>query len=178
MRENVRLCSPTTDLQNEYLSFYEDWINSGEDMVPWVIAKAPTNFQQMIEFLLNNEKVEHIPEGWVPSSTYWLVTDSQKVVGAVNIRHGLTEKLLREGGHIGYGIRPSERRNGYATELLKLALRKAREIGIAKALVVCDEGNRGSEKTIRNNGGVQDSSYIEEDNGNVILRFWIDASLR
>lgn len=173
MGENVALQRPSIDLKAEYISFYEDWVNSGEVMVPWVISKDPADFNAMIEFLFNSEKAEHLPEGWVPASTYWLVTDSQKVVGAVNIRHSLTEGLLHAGGHIGYGIRPSERRKGYATKLLALSLSKARELGIQRALVVCDESNLGSEKVIRNNGGIQDTSFIDE-NGNVILRFWID----
>jgi predicted acetyltransferase len=173
MGENVHLINPSIDWEKEYVSFYEDWVNAKENMVPWVISKDPEDFSEMVEFLLDNEKMEHLPDGWVPSSTYWLVTDSRKVVGAINIRHTLTEKLLNTGGHIGYGIRPSERRKGYATKLLALSLTKAKELGITKALVVCDEGNSGSEKTIRNNGGIQDTSYIEE-NGNVILRFWIN----
>lgn len=173
MEEGVRLCRPSMELRDEYTCFYEDWVQSGEDMVPWVISKNPEDFEGMIKFLLNNEKGENLPAGWVPDSTYWLVTESKKVVGAVNIRHGLTEKLFNAGGHIGYGIRPSERRKGYATQILALSLEKAQELGIHRALVVCDEGNTGSEKTIRKNGGVQDASYISET-GNVILRFWID----
>jgi predicted acetyltransferase len=172
MRGNVFLSRPCMELHNEYLSFYQEWVDSGEVMIPWVISKDPSDFQGMIEFLLNNEKGENLPDGWVPSSTYWLVTEDRKVVGAINIRHHLTEKLLNAGGHIGYGIRPSERRKGYATKLLSLSLEKAKELGLEKVLVVCDEGNMGSEKTIRKNGGVQDTSYVEED-GNVILRFWI-----
>jgi predicted acetyltransferase len=172
MGDNVFLSSPCMELQNEYLSFYQEWVDSREEMIPWVISKDPSDFPRMIEFLLNNEKGENLPDGWVPSSTYWLVTEERKVVGVVNIRHGLTEKLLNAGGHIGYGIRPSERRKGYATKLLSLSLEKAKELGLEKVLVVCDEGNTGSEKTIRKNGGVPDTSYVEE-HGNVILRFWI-----
>jgi len=171
MGENVHLCRPSIDLQNEYISFYEEWVNSGEElegMAPWVISRDPADFHRMIESLLNNEKVEYLPDGGVPSSTYWLVTDSRKVVGSVNIRHSLTTF-----GHIGYGIRPSERRKGYATKLLALSLLKARELGIEKVLVICHKDNTGSEKTIRNNGGIQDTSYIEESE-NVLLRFWID----
>ncbi len=173
MGENVFLSRPSFELQNEYLSFYQEWVDSGEVMIPWVISKDPSDFQGMIELLLDNEKGENLPDGWVPDSTYWLVTEDRKVVGAVNIRHGLTEKLLNAGGHIGYGIRPSERRKGYATKLLSLSLVKANELGLEKVLVVCDEGNTGSEKTIRKNGGVQDTKYVEDD-GNVILRFWIN----
>ena len=172
MGDSIRLCRPSLDLESEYVAFYEDWVKSGEDMVPWVISREPYDFKGMLAFLLDNEKADRVPEGWVPSSTYWLVTDSQKVVGVVNIRHSLTRKLFETGGHIGYGIRPSERRKGYASQLLALALHQARELGIQRALLVCDEKNVGSEKTIRKNGGIHDTRFVEE-NGNVILRFWI-----
>jgi len=134
MGENVHLCRPSIDLQNEYISFYEEWVNCGEElegMAPWVISRDPADFHRMIESILNKEKVEYLPDGGVPSSTYWLVTDSRKVVGSVNIRHSLTTF-----GHIGYGIRPSERRKGYATKLLALSLLKAMELGIEKVLVI------------------------------------------
>lgn len=109
----------------------------------------------------------------MPDSTYWLVNQNNRVIGAVNIRHRLTEKLLQTGGHIGYGIRPSERRKGYATKLLALSLEKVMELGITKVLVTCDENNIGSAKTILNNGGIEDSSFAEED-GNIVRRFWIE----
>lgn len=172
MEQHVSLIKPTLALQDAYLPFYQEWLDSGESMVPWVISKDPTHFTEMLEFLHNNETEDGIPTGWVPSSTYWLVTADQRVVGAVNIRHRLTEKLWNCGGHIGYGIRPSERRKGYATKLLALALDQARELGISKALVVCDAVNVASERTIRNNGGIQDVDFTEE-NGNVVKRFWI-----
>ncbi|MCC3374674.1 GNAT family N-acetyltransferase [Cohnella sp. REN36] len=173
MREEVRLARPTTDLREEYVSFYREWLASGEDMVPWVIERDPTDFAAMVRFLLDNEKGEHLPEGWVPDSTFWLVGSSGRVLGAVNIRHRLTDKLLQSGGHIGYGIRPSERRKGYATRLLSLTLEMTRSWGWDRVLVVCDADNIASERTIVNNGGVPDASYIEE-NGNVVKRFWID----
>ncbi len=163
------------DLHGQYLSFYQEWKESGEDMVPWVISKDPTDFQGMLQFLLDNEKGENLPEGWVSDSTFWLVSEDICIIGVVNIRHRLSEKLLNAGGHIGYGIRPSERRKGYATQLLSQSLEKAKELGISNVLVVCDDGNIASEKTIINNGGVPDTNYIEED-GNVIKRFWIDNS--
>lgn len=142
-------------------------------MVPWVIEKDPSNFKQMVQSLLDNEKGVNLAEGWVPDSTYWLVNHDRRIVGAVNIRHQLTERLLNSGGHIGYGIRPSDRRKGYATKLLALSLEKAKELGLNKVLVVCDKTNLGSLKVIVNNGGTPDSDFIE-DNGNTIKRFWIN----
>ncbi|MDP1457983.1 GNAT family N-acetyltransferase [Bacillus wiedmannii] len=170
---NVSLLTPTIDLQEEYLYFYNEWKDSGETMIPWVISKDPSNFPAMIQELLDAHNGINLPESWVPDSTYWLVTDENKIVGAVNIRHSLTEHLFNAGGHIGYGIRPSERRKGYATKLLELSLEKTKELNITKALVVCDEVNTASEKTILHNGGLRDDDFIEED-GNVVRRFWIE----
>ena len=121
---NVSLITPTTDLQDEYLDFYNEWKDSGETMIPWVITKDPSNFPAMVQELLDAHNGINLPESWVPDSTYWLVTDNNRIVGAVNIRHSLTEHLFNAGGHIGYGIRPSERRKGYATKLLELSLEK------------------------------------------------------
>ncbi|MEB9503603.1 GNAT family N-acetyltransferase [Bacillus anthracis] len=170
---NVSLLTPTTDLQDEYLDFYNEWKDSGETMIPWVISKDPSNFPAMVQELLDAHNGVNLPESWVPDSTYWLVTDNNRIVGAVNIRHSLTEHLLNAGGHIGYGIRPSERRKGYATKLLALSLEKAKQLNITKALIVCDEVNTASEKTILHNGGLRDEDFIEED-GNVVRRFWIE----
>ncbi|WP_410769421.1 GNAT family N-acetyltransferase [Fontibacillus sp. BL9] len=170
--DQLRLVKPQIEFKAAYLDFYQEWKQSGEDMVPWVIGKDPGDFQDMLDFLSNNEKGIGIPEGWVPDSTFWLVNDLSRVLGAVNIRHRLSDFLLHAGGHIGYGIRPSERNKGYASVLLKLALLEAKQLGISDTLVVCDADNIGSEKTIIANGGKPDSVYIEE-NGNVIKRYWI-----
>jgi predicted acetyltransferase len=170
----VFLTKPTMELEMEYLSYYQEWKASGESIIPWVVAKDPSDFAGMLQSLLDSEKGENLPAGWVPDSTYWLVNDEKKVLGVVNIRHRLTEKLMNEGGHIGYGIRPSERRKGYATKLLALSLEKTKELGITRVLVVCNATNTGSAKTIINNGGVEDTEYVEED-GNIIRRFWIES---
>lgn len=170
---NVSLLTPTTDLQEEYLDFYNEWKDTGETMIPWVITKDPSNFPAMVQELLDAHNGINLPDSWVPDSTYWLVTGHNRIVGAVNIRHSLTEHLFNAGGHIGYGIRPSERRKGYATKLLALSLEKAKQLNITKALIVCDEVNTASEKTILHNGGLRDEDFIEED-GNVVRRFWIE----
>jgi predicted acetyltransferase len=84
----------------------------------------------------------------------------------------LNEDLLNSGGHIGYGIRPSERRKGYGAKMLALALEKCREFHIERALVTCDRDNIASAKTARKNGGVFENECIEGD-GNIVRRYWI-----
>ncbi|GAE32704.1 GNAT family N-acetyltransferase [Halalkalibacter hemicellulosilyticus] len=173
MEEQLYLTKPSIDLKEEYLSFYKEWLDSGENMIPWVIEKDPSNFEKMVQFLMDNEKGVNLPDGWVSDSTYWLLNNDRRIIGVVNIRHQLTEFLLNSGGHIGYGIRPSERRKGFATKLLFLSLEKAKELGIKKVLVVCDETNLGSYIVITKNGGIPDSDFTEED-GNIVNRFWIE----
>lgn len=91
--------------------------------------------------------------GFVPQTVYWLYAGGRPV-GMTKLRKYLTDKLKMEGGHIGYCIRPSERRKGYGTLLLGEVLRKAAEMGIPRALVTCFEDNTGSRRVIENNGGV------------------------
>lgn len=99
----------------------------------------------------------------VSSSSYWFVTDKGEVIGAVNIRHRLNERLKQIGGHIGYGIRPSQRMKGNATELLRQALQIAKGMDIKQVLLTCDKDNIASAKTIINNGGLLDSEDIVDD---------------
>lgn len=114
-----------------------------------------------------------LPEGRVHCSYFW-ITDGdgadREVVGFLALRHSLNEWLLNEGGHIGYGVRPSRRRRGYASRALELALGEAAALGIDRALVTCDDDNEGSRGTIERCGGVY------EDTRNGKLRYWLDTS--
>ena len=94
-------------------------------------------------------------------------------MGAVNIRHYLTEELLRSGGHLADGVRPSERRKGIATAMIGLALEECRRLGIHRVLMTCDKDNIGSAKSIRNNGGVLENELINEEEV-WEQRYWID----
>lgn len=104
----VELINPSSHLKEEYRSFYEEWEASSERMIPSVIERDPSRFEEMLQFLQDNEKGIRIPAGWVPDSTYWLIDERKRVLGVVNIRHALTPFVRNSGGHIGYGIRPSE----------------------------------------------------------------------
>jgi len=169
----VRIVKPSMEYREEYLAFYKDWISSGEDIVPWVVEKDPSDFEAFLNFLYSADTEEKVKNSdWVPHSTYWLMNERDTLVGAANIRHKLNQYLLNCGGHIGYGIRPNYRRRGYASELLSQALQITKALGIEKVLLVCDKGNIGSEKTILGNRGVFESEFTEE-NGNVVNRYWI-----
>ena len=167
----IILTEPTLKLKQPYLDFYGEYAASGEKLTPFVVRHAPTDFSEMLAYLQSHTK-EQTTLG-VPHSTYWAVeSESGSVVGVINIRHKLTDKLLETGGHIGYGIRPTARGRGYATEMLRCSFEKARGLGISRALVCCDEDNVASERVIVKNGGQEAES--KTDGEVVVKRFWID----
>jgi len=172
MTEKPCLVIPSEKWHKEYLSFYHEWKNSGEDFVPWIIGKDPSNFPALLQQLNDFHAGRNINTGFVANSTYLLINEDEKVVGAVNIRHSLNETLHNQGGHIGYGIAPSQRKKGYATKILELALQKTQKLGIKDVLVTCNASNIASEKTIIKNGGKQDTDFITED-GTIVKRYWI-----
>ncbi len=98
---------------------------------------------------------------------------SGQVVGRLSVRHTLNEFLAREGGHLGFAVRPQHRRNGYATEILRQGMIIARSLGVDRALVTCDEDNVGSATIIERCGGLFDSIHVT-DEGRLIRRYWID----
>ena len=117
--------------------------------------------------------------GWLPSHTWLTVRQSDgRVVGIINYRPSpLSDFVLQYGGHIGYSIRLSERRKGYAKEQLRLTLEKCRAAGEDRVLLTCDhQGNPGSEKTILANGGVLENEVEDTPglgNSGRIRRYWI-----
>ena len=132
---------------------------------------SETNVDEYIQRTEDHSKGENLPEYWVPATTYWLV-DNGEFVGHVNIRHRLNDHLEKVGGHIGYAVRPSSRNKGYGTKILALALPKAKELGLQKVLVTCDESNVASQKIIEKCKGQFQDKVPGEDEPK--LRYWIE----
>lgn len=165
----ITLIKPSLHLEPEYLDYVSEWQESGESIVPSVVGKT---FLPLEDFLEEQEQEERVaPTNWVTHSTYWLY-DGETIVGAVNFRHDLNDQLQQVGGHIGYGIRPSARNKGYATEGLRQALEVARKRGLASVLITCSADNAASGRVILTNGGQEIESYIKED-GTRVRRFII-----
>lgn len=128
-------------------------------------------------YYLENLEIKNPIDGKVPDSVFFLLDKDRNILlGAVNIRHYLNEYLLKYSGHIGDGIRPSERGKGYGTKMIRLALIECKKLGINKVLMVCDKSNIASAKTIIKNGGILENEFIDED-GEVQQRYWIDLKL-
>ncbi len=117
---------------------------------------------------------ETLPEGLVLATQFLCIRKADNaLVGMIQLRHYFNEYLSRFGGHIGYSVKPEERRKGYAAAMLGSILPYARELGLDKLLITCIDGNIGSEKTIRSNGGVYESTVHEPDANFDLKRFWI-----
>lgn len=167
IKGSYRYKEPIIDMLKEWKEYND---THDANCSPWVIFK---NSCDDFEFYLGNLETSEPKDGWVPDSTFFCLDEKRGVmVGAVNIRHYLNDHLLLCGGHIGDGIRPSERRKGYATQMIGLALEECRKIGIKKVLMVCDKDNIGSAKSIIRNGGILENELTE--NGKIKQRYWID----
>ncbi len=132
------------------------------------------------EMLDRNERMKNLEYAYsinrCPGSTYFLIRVSDnKIIGMINIRHDLNEAMKRFGGHIGYGIRPTERKKGYNKINLYLGLIKAKELGLDRVMLDCDVNNIGSDKTIRALGGILERQEIDPSDNILTNVYWIDV---
>ncbi|PKR77071.1 GNAT family N-acetyltransferase [Halalkalibacillus sediminis] len=160
--------------EKEYFTYINDWLDYDEKIVPSGLRQIPDDFSEFMKRLIKKEDPSGVKPGWVPSSTYFLLDSGGRILGAANIRHELNEPLLQIGGHVGYGVRPTERGKGYASRMLGESLSILKAMDIERALITCNQDNPASQKVILKNGGKQDESFVEES-GNIVERYWIDV---
>lgn len=179
MNVSLKLIKASQEYQKQIVEMLEEWIAYNREhpeanTSPWSIFK---NDYHDFEYYEKHLDVEIPTEGLVPDSTYFCLDEERNImVGAINIRHELNDYLLKYGGHIGDGIRPSERRKGYATKMIALGLEECKKLGIHKVLITCDKTNIGSAKSIIKNGGILENEVVNPD-GNVQQRYWIEVSI-
>lgn len=169
----LKLQQPSPALRQAFLSFTEDWDRNGEEITPYGFRLLGRSYGEWLSDAIRMET--EAPPGFVPAHCFCLTDGRGAMLGAIQIRHRLNDALFRTGGHIGYGVRPSERRKGYAETMLTLALPLAKRLGIERVLVTCAKENTASARTILHCGGVPENEIPEE--GRVTQRYWIDLSL-
>ena len=171
--EKIILVKPDLSYADEIIKYKEESLKES----PLINGSAGLDRLSSIEIWLQELKKrsceDTVPEGLVPSSTYLGVREKDNyIVGMIDIRHYLNEYLTQAGGHIGYGVRKTERNKGYAKQMLKLALEKCKELKIKRVLITCDEDNIASEKVILSaNAKLEDIRNVDGENKK---RFWID----
>jgi predicted acetyltransferase len=166
--EEILLIRPTLSLAADFQRLAQEHLIQGDTRY----QDAARNIPAFIKLCADYEVGRCLPEGWVPQSTFWLMQNRERILGCSRLRHELTPFLSREGGHIGYDIRSSERGKGYGTLLLRLTLDKARELGIGEVLITADEANIASWKVIERNGGKREDGCFS-GTGGPFRRYWV-----
>ncbi|NFG37472.1 GNAT family N-acetyltransferase [Clostridium botulinum] len=168
----MKLITLTSSYKTEWENLISEFEENGEKLIPLAMKGHANTFEEFLIEAYKNSKGTDLPDGIVPSDIYFLVDDNSKyLIGAIDIRHYLNEYLLKYGGNIGYGIRSSERKKGYATEMLHLALEECKNKGLSKVLITCFKSNVASANTIIKNGGILENEIAE--GGNIKQRYWI-----
>ena len=180
--EKLYLELPSIERKNEALEYIEEFYEYGSQIhgtgsLDRELKKGKT----YEEWLDNNIKLHDekyaLEKDLVPAYTYFLIReDDNKLVGMIDLRLGLNEYLRNFGGHIGYSVRPTERKKGYNKINLYLVLQVAQVHGLEKVLITCADSNEGSKKTILSLGGkFEKNNYDESDNETMEL-YWIDVN--
>lgn len=165
----MRLVMPSAQWQSAFLEMARECESAGDQR--YVLALG--DFDAYLRKIETGRRGEGLPDGWVPGAEFWLEDDGT-IVGCVRLRFGLTPDLEHEGGHVGYDVRPSMRRRGYGTALLRLALIEARARGIRRVRVTCDDDNLGSIKVIERNGGALEGRGVSKETGKTVRQYWIE----
>jgi predicted acetyltransferase len=166
----IRLIEPTLTLRDDFHSLAEEFLAVGDRRYQEAIA----DFEGFIQQCSDEAAGRNLASGRVPQSTFWLVRDGNRIIACSRLRYSLNMFLEQVGGHIGYEVRPSERQRGYGTQILRLTLDKARELGLKRVLVTADTPNIASWRIIEKNGGVLYSEALSQNTGELLRKYWID----
>jgi len=171
--DKIILVKPDLSYADEIIKYKEESLAESSIINGSAGLDRLSSIEIWFEELKKRSCEDTVPKGLVPSSTYLGVREKDNyIVGMIDIRHYLNEYLTQVGGHIGYGVRKTERNKGYAKQMLKLALEKCKELKIKKVLITCDEDNIASEKVILSaNAKLEDIRNVDGENKK---RFWID----
>jgi predicted acetyltransferase len=166
------LAEPSVAYRDSFIQGVREFQAEGRQLY-YDLNSLTEDFGAFVQGLHDLKDRSKLKPGFVPSSDFWLI-DGDEFIGRLSLRHELNESLLKIGGNIGYEIRPTKRKQGYGKEILRLGLEKARESGLRRVLVTCDEDNIGSKKIIEHNGGKLENAIEIEREPVRKLRYWIE----
>lgn len=173
--DTIELTIPAEEYLDQVWDYRRECLEADSDMDgcgPLRRAETPAEWLANVTACMNPDTV---PEGKVQATLFLAVRKSDnKVVAMIQVRHYFNEYLEKYAGNIGYSTRPSERRKGYATEMLRLTLPFCRKIGLDRVLIACEPDNPASRRTILANGGVYERTVHEPGEDIDLERYWIE----
>lgn len=174
MNLGITLAVPTPAHEAEALAYISECLAAGETHVNGSCAIEKFDYTGWLEHI-GRIAAHDVPEGWVYGDQLFAMRASEnRLVGMINNRYEPNESMEYSTGYIGYSVRPAERRKGYGSEMLRLALPYFWQKGFERVLITCDEGNAASAGVMIKNGGVYEKSVYDESCGVWRKRFWIE----
>lgn len=174
----LRLVKPDLYFFDAYNDMMHEWCASGTQIAPWFLDEPFDSIEAFAKFIQRLDDCEHgiLDKRFCSTTSYFVIDESGRLIGASSLRHHLTVDGLAAWGHIGYGVRPSERMKGYATEILRLMLEEAKMRHFWRVLIGAYADNIGSCRVIEKCGGKLENATDDPDNpGKIIHRYWIEV---
>ncbi len=164
IRPNETLKDKAIEFKQEFFSHNENVINGSE------LLDQTDDYDKWLDSVTANADPKTVDPNWVVTDTFFALDESERIVGIIDLRHTLND-FLKDFGNSGYSVRPSERKKGYATEMLRQILITAKEAGLSELHLSVERTNEPSIKTIKNNGGVYERSFEFENEPADVYRF-------
>ncbi len=172
--ETLKLVTPTEAHQAAAEAFKNEFLEHGEPIINGSALLDQMEYLPWLKNIRNNNNPRTVSSDWVVSSTFFAVRESDgAIVGIIDVRHSIKQPFLSQyGGHIGYAVRPGERRKGYAVQMLRQALAFTREIGLEKVMLGCYCDNTTSKRTMEACGAKWTETKPYTD-GKMMDIYWI-----
>ena len=172
--DECMLVKPDESMLEAVQAYREEFLAAGSSMDGTGPLRRFERAEEWLAFTRLLENPETVPDNWVLSEQFLcLRAADRRIVGTIQFRHEFNDFLRDFGGHIGYSVRPSERRKGYATQMLAACLAVVRQFGLPRVLVTCEEHNEASRRTILANGGVYERTVTCARDNITLERYWI-----
>mgnify|MGYP002509841264 CR=1 FL=1 len=170
----IKLILPSEEYLDQVWAYRQECLDAGSSMDGCGPLRSNEGPEQWLADIRSYADPAAVPEGKVQATQFLAVRESDgRLVGMTQVRHYFNEYLEKYAGHIGYSVRPSERRKGYAKEMLRLALPFCKSVGLDRVLIACEPGNPASRRTILANGGVYECTVREPGKNIDLERYWI-----